>query len=99
LCFFITIVSENEEQIMPDFIQEHSAVVRDAGGGALRARVYGEQRADGTWVGWVEFHPEGGGGRVLRTGRETSQPNREALAYWASGLEPAYLEGALARAR
>ena len=34
----------------------------------------------------------------LRTGQETSQPNRDALAYWASGLEDVYLEGALARA-
>ena len=28
-----------------------------------------------------------------------SQPNRGALAYWATGLEAAYLEGAFARAR
>jgi hypothetical protein len=26
-------------------------------------------------------------------------PNRDALAYWATGLEPVYLEGALLRAR
>ena len=29
---------------------------------------------------------------------ETTQPNLEALRYWASGLEPVYLEGALERA-
>ena len=36
---------------------------------------------------------------VLRTDQETSQPNRSALEYWADGLEPIYLEGALARAQ
>jgi hypothetical protein len=36
---------------------------------------------------------------VLVTQQETSQPNRAALEYWADGLEPIYLEGALARAQ
>jgi hypothetical protein len=40
----------------------------------------------------------GGRGIVRRSAVETTQPNREALAYWASGLEPVYLEGALERA-
>jgi hypothetical protein len=35
---------------------------------------------------------------VRRSQIETTQPNREALAYWASGVEPVYLEGALGRA-
>jgi hypothetical protein len=35
----------------------------------------------------------------LTTGVETTQPNAEALEYWASGLEQIYLEGALKRAR
>jgi len=35
---------------------------------------------------------------VLTTERETTQPSREALLYWATGLEPIYLEGAFARA-
>jgi len=34
---------------------------------------------------------------VLRTGQETTQSNLEGVAYWASGLETAYLEGAFAR--
>jgi hypothetical protein len=49
-------------------------------------------------VGWIEFHPLDGEGVFLRTSQETSQPNRAALAYWASGLEPIYFEGAFARA-
>jgi hypothetical protein len=61
-------------------------------------RVRGRAREDGRWEGWLEFEP-GRGGRALRTPRETTQPNRDALRYWATGLEPIYLEGALARAR
>jgi hypothetical protein len=56
------------------------------------------QRADGTWEGWLEFHPTDARQPTLRTDQETSQPNRGALEYWADGLEPVYLEGALARA-
>jgi hypothetical protein len=33
------------------------------------------------------------------TDHETSQPNRIAIEYWAGGLEPIYLESALARAQ
>jgi hypothetical protein len=57
----------------------------------------GERRDDGMWEGWLEFLPLDGG-EPLRTGRETTQPNRDALAYWASGLEPIYFEGAFERA-
>ena len=59
--------------------------------------ILGTERGDGTWSGWLEFVP-GNGGRRLRTSQETSQPSRDALAYWATGLEDVYLEGALARA-
>jgi hypothetical protein len=61
-------------------------------------RVYGQARADGTWAGWIEFI-EVGAAVVLRTDQETTQSSREGVAYWASGLEPTYLEGAFARAR
>lgn len=37
-------------------------------------------------------------GRVLRSGRETTQPNLTDLEYWATGVTPVYLEGALERA-
>ena len=49
------------------------------------------------WEGWLEFIPIGGGDPV-RSGRETTQPNRIDTEYWATGLEPVYLEGALLRA-
>ena len=51
----------------------------------------------GAWQGWLEFVPADGGPTV-RSSRETTQPNREDLAYWATGLTPVYLEGALERA-
>lgn len=66
-------------------------------GSFFTARVCGREGERGTWDGWLEFEPRAGG-TSLRTGRETTQPNRSALAYWASGLTAAYLEGALQRA-
>ena len=86
---------------MSELIHEHSATVTGKDGLQYRACVYGEQRRDGTWGGWIEFVPAQGGAtsRPLRTGQETSQPDRKAVEYWAGGLEPVYLEGALRRAR
>lgn len=85
---------------MAELIHQHSGVVRASDGTTYRSRVYGERRRDGTWSGWIEFVPvDGGSATALRTGQETSQPDRKAVAYWAGGLEMVYLEGALARAR
>ncbi len=53
---------------------------------------------DGRWEGWIEFTPIAGEGEAVRTRRETTQPNRVDTVYWASGLTPIFLEGALARA-
>jgi hypothetical protein len=66
-------------------------------GKAYRGRACGRQRGDGLWEGWIEFVPDDGG-PVIRTQRETTQPNLADLAYWATGLTPVYLEGALKRA-
>lgn len=60
-------------------------------------RVNGRERPDQLWEGWLEFLPLGGGQPVV-TGRETTQPNRDDLVYWASGLTDPYLDGALIRA-
>ncbi len=64
-----------------------------------RVLVCGNQRPEGTWQGWIEFQPTDPSHPVLRTDQETSQPNRAAIEYWASGLEAIYLQGALARAQ
>jgi len=58
--------------------------------------VCARERDDGTWEGWLEFAPEDGS-PVLRSERETTQPNRVDAEYWASGLTAVYAEGALAR--
>jgi hypothetical protein len=68
-----------------------------AGGRTYRARVYGAVRPDSRWGGWILFFPVGGG-RAIATERETTQSSLANLTYWASGLTPTYLEGALARA-
>jgi hypothetical protein len=49
------------------------------------------------WDGWLEFIASEGHD-VHRSGRETTQPDRAALEYWAGGLSGTYLEGAFGRA-
>jgi hypothetical protein len=61
------------------------------------ARACGSEDDIGHWQGWLEFVPIGRG-EVVRSGRETTQPNRVDTEYWATGLTPVYLEGALNRA-
>ena len=58
-------------------------------------RAFAEKRGN-VWIGWLEFRA---GKKILRTGEETSQPDKKAVEYWATGLEPVYLEGALERAK
>jgi hypothetical protein len=60
------------------------------------ARACGSEMADGRWQGWVEFVSDDG--NAVRSGRETTQPNRQDTEYWATGLTQVYLEGALRRA-
>ena len=83
---------------MAKLIREQSARVKD-GDTTYIVRICGEQRTDGTWEGWIEFHPTDTSKPVLRTRQETSQPNLAAIEYWADGLEPIYFDGALARAQ
>jgi len=66
-------------------------------GNVYRAQACGAPNTDGKWEGWIEFLPADGGPAV-RSSRETTQPNRKDTAYWATGLTPVYLEGALERA-
>jgi len=60
------------------------------------AQACGRERDDGMWEGWLEFVPHDGS-EVLRSQRETTQPNLTDLEYWATGLTPVYLQGALER--
>jgi hypothetical protein len=77
---------------------EFENTVEDEEGRSHVAVVVGEQREDGRWIGRIRFTPTDGSDSV-ETDRETTQPNRDDLAYWATGLTYFYLEGALARAR
>jgi len=79
-------------------IREHPTKILD-GDTTYVVRICGEERIDRTWEAWLEFHPTHINQPVLRTDQETSQPNRAAIEYWADGLEPIYLDGALARAQ
>jgi hypothetical protein len=67
-------------------------------GTSYEARACGAPMTGSTWEAWIEFVPIGGG-QPLRSGRETTQPNRTDTEYWATGLSQVYLEGALRRAR
>ena len=83
---------------MAELLQEYATVVVGPDDTTYVVRSYGEERLDGTWIGWLEFHPTDLSKLILRTDQETSQPNRTAVEYWATGLEPVYFEGAFERA-
>jgi hypothetical protein len=83
---------------MAEPIHRNSTLVRGPADLSYSPRVMGEERADGTWAGWIEFASEVPGAAILATERETTQPSRAALLYWATGLEPIYFEGAFERA-
>jgi hypothetical protein len=82
---------------MAEVLLTLDAPIMDDHGHAYVARICGRLAEDGRWEGWIEFVP-GDGRPVLRTARETKQPKRSDLQYWATGLTPTYLEGALERA-
>lgn len=71
-------------------------LVTDGEGRSYTARACGRETDGGRWEGWIEFLPENGS-PVLRSERETTQPNRTDAEYWAGGLTAVYLEGALRR--
>ncbi|HJQ19259.1 MAG TPA: hypothetical protein VJ867_02850 [Gemmatimonadaceae bacterium] len=70
---------------------------RSAIGDLYYARALGRVAKDGLWEGWLEF-TRAGDDEMVTTRRETEQPNRADLIYWAQGLTQTYLEGALERA-
>jgi hypothetical protein len=80
---------------MAEVLVKFTEPVRGSDGTLYSAQACGGIAEDGLWEGWIEFE---GGGKAVRTGRETEQPNIADLKYWAGGLTMVYLEGALARA-
>ena len=65
-------------------------------GRQYRAHACGRELENGQWEAWLEFE-DVTSGEVLRSQRETTQPNHTDTVYWATGLTPVYLEGALDR--
>ena len=82
---------------MSDLFLQPRDVHVEAEGKVYVPHIRGAERRDGTWEAWIEFQPIDGG-PSLATACETTQPNRGAVEYWATGLEPVYYEGALLRA-
>ena len=82
---------------MAEVLVEFSDVVISAATRRYTARACGSPMDSGQWQGWVEF-VDLDTGEAVRTPRETTQPNRTDTVYWATGLTPIYLEGALQRA-
>lgn len=82
---------------MAEVLVRFTTPVRSEAGELYTARACGGTADDGLWNGWIEFTSESSA-EVVRSARETTQPNRADLLYWAEGLTEVYLEGALKRA-
>jgi ATP-dependent Clp protease ATP-binding subunit ClpA len=80
-----------------ELIRTYPDVVLKADGSVFRCASYAKERADGRCEGRVVFFPLHGGPPVA-TDRETTQPRRAFLDYWADGLTATFLQGALSRA-
>ena len=83
---------------MSELLLTFSQPVTDQSGTYV-ARAVGRQAADRMWEGWLEFLPVNRDAEAIIGSVESRQPEREHLVYWATGLTPIYLEGALHRAR
>ena len=85
---------------MSEVLRSFDEPIRDESG-EYHARAIGRQANDGMWEGWLEFVPldRRNTDAPLVSPVESRQPEREHLAYWATGLTVVYAEGALQRAR
>ena len=84
---------------MPVMLVKFDEPISDVDGATYFAQAMGRKRDDGLWEGWLEFTQMSEDAPSYTSGRETTQPNRADLDYWAQGLSQVYLQGALARAR
>jgi hypothetical protein len=83
---------------MAEVLIEYDSVVTADDGTRWVAQACGRPGRGTIWEGWLEFVPLFDAElRPIRSRRETTQPNRDDLVYWATGLTPVYLKGALAR--
>jgi hypothetical protein len=81
---------------MAEVLVEFDAAFLGSDGANYAPRACTRLGDDGLWEGWLEFN-DLDTGAVVRSGRETTQPTRDDVMYWATGLTRVYLEGALER--
>ena len=84
---------------MSEVLMEYDPIVSESDGGQWKPRACGRRGEGHMWEGWIEFVPLNRASSPVRSRRESTQPSRESLVYWATGLTPIYLKGALERAR
>jgi hypothetical protein len=84
---------------MSETLVKFDETISDSTGARFYVEAMGRQREDGLWEGYLEFLPVNERGERIVSDRETTQPNRKAVDYWAQGLSRVYLAGALDRAR
>jgi hypothetical protein len=82
---------------MDTLFQQFERPMTDAGGDTYLVFVQGRSRPHDKWEGWLVFERQRDA-RRFSTPVETTQPDDQAVLYWASGLTAVYLEGALERA-
>lgn len=83
---------------MAEILVKFDEPIAAPNGNTYFAQAAGEEVEGGLWHGWLEFQAADDASDALVSGRETTQPNRTNLEYWAQGLTKVYLEGALDRA-
>ena len=81
--------------VMAEVIHDYGTI-RTTDGAVYHVRACGAEMDASRWQGWLEFEPADGA-PTLRSARETTQPNRVDLVYWATGLTAVYIEGSLER--
>jgi hypothetical protein len=79
------------------FVRQYTPVLKGRQGETYVARAYMDRQPGGLWEAWLVFFSLCTG-RAIATDRETTQGKREHILYWATGLGPTYLQGALDRA-
>lgn len=82
---------------MERLLQQFEGIITARDGETYVAYLYGRSRPADTWQGWLVFERVRDGQRFA-TDTETTQPNAQAIIYWATGLTDAYFDGALDRA-
>jgi hypothetical protein len=83
---------------MATLLQEFETPIQGKDGQTYSAYLYGRSRPADTWQGFIVFVRQSDG-RRFETDVETTQPDAQAILYWATGLTSAYFDGALERAQ